>query len=504
MGCPVLEMRGITKSFFGVRVLNDVTFSVDAGEVHSLVGENGAGKSTLMKILAGAYQPDAGEIYLAGTRVTIPNPRSATRLGIGIIYQETNLIPYFDVARNIFLGHEPLRAPGVIDYRRLYAEAEAVLARLGVMNLHPKRQVGELSVAEQQMVEIAKAVSLNSKILIMDEPTAALTFREVDALFKLIATLKSQGITIIYISHRLDEVLTICDTVTVLKDGCVTGRRPVKGLTKDELIRLMVGRPLNPSSGCGSGGRGEELLRVEGLTRAGKFYDVSFTVHAGEIVGIAGLAGSGRTEVVRAIFGADPVEAGSIYVMGKKVKINSPAQAVRLGLSLVPEDRQRQGLVQCLSARKNLILASLRQASRFGFVRRAHETSLARRMVDSLNIKVANVDQEVRCLSGGNQQKVVLGKWLAAGPRVLLVDEPTRGVDVGSKAKIYRILRGLAAEGLGILVISSELPEVLAISDRILVMARGRIVGEIAAAEATEEKLMRLMTGGGATQDNAG
>lgn len=497
-------MRSIHKSFFGVTVLKDVTLTVAHGEVHGLVGENGAGKSTLMKILAGVHQPDSGEIYLAGERVSFPSPRDAIRAGIGIIYQEMNLIPYFDVAQNIFLGHEPLRRPGVIDAKRLYEDAKVILERLGIRGLSPKERVDQLSVAQQQMVEIAKAISLNSKILIMDEPTASLSFREVDALFQLINGLKNEGITIIYISHRLEEVLTLCDNITVLKDGCVTGRCPAQEVTKDELIRLMVGRPLVSSSR--SRARCEdaaELLRVEGLTLPGRFQDVSFAVHAGEIVGMAGLAGSGRSEVVKAIFGCGPVTAGSVYVEGEKVRIRNPFDAIRLGLSLVPEDRKNEGLVQCLSARKNIALCNLHTLSRLGFVRHSSESSLADQMVKLLRIKGAERNQEVRYLSGGNQQKVVLGKWLAAAPKVLIVDEPTRGVDVQSKAEIYQILSELAEKGMGVLVISSELPEVIAISDRILVMARGKLVGELAAPEATEEGLMQLMTGGGAALGHA-
>ena len=493
---PLLEMRGISKRYPGVVALQDVGFDVLPGEVHALVGENGAGKSTLMKTLAGAEKADAGEIRLNGEVVHIQNPHDAMALGINIIYQEFNLVPHLTAAENIFLGREPgAKIPGFIDFRKLYGDAQAVMDSLGVsVDVHA--EVSRLSVAHQQMVEIAKATSRNSRVIAMDEPSATLTEHELENLFELIRGLKETGVGIIYISHRLEEIFSLCDRVTVLRDGHHIATMPIGSTDRDGLIKMMVGRELKESIPKKVVPRGEPLLEVNGLSRAGVFSDISFTAHRGEVLGIGGLVGAGRTEVARAIFGADAIDAGEIRLAGKAVRPRSPRQAIQLGIGLVPEDRKSLGLVLNMVVRENTTLANLDSLTHLGFVRTAREREVAEGFVRDLRVRTPGIEQEVRNLSGGNQQKVVLAKWLFTNSQVLIFDEPTRGIDVGAKIEIYELMNALAAKGAALIMISSELPELLGMSDRILVMHEGRVAGELTREEATQEKVMHLATGG--------
>ncbi len=487
-------MRSIHKAFPGVVALDDVDFEVRKGEVHILLGENGAGKSTLMKILSGAYAKDSGRIFLEGNEIEIRNPRHALELGISIIYQEMNLIPHLSAAENIFLGREPKSLPGVIDLAAMRRSAQQILNSLGV-GFDSRRLVAELSVAEQQMVEIAKAVSIDARILIMDEPTSALTEKEITELFTRIRQLRSDGVSIIYISHRMEELFEIGDRVTVLRDGRRVGTRDIDKITKPELIRMMVDRELTQQFPKVAARLGEEVLRVERLTRDGKLSDISFALHEGEVLGIAGLLGSGRSELARAIFGLDRPDAGTIYIRGKKTDIRSPRQAINLGMGFLTEDRKGQGLVLPLSVQENVCLPSIERFSKFGVVSETEEAKATSHYVSELRIKATGPRQKVMYLSGGNQQKVVLSKWLCCRGDILIFDEPTRGIDVGSKAEIYQLMNKLTAAGAAIMMISSELPEILGMSDRILVMHQGRINAEFSAAEATQEKILHSALG---------
>jgi len=490
---PILVMGGISKNFPGVRALDEVTFEARAGEVHALVGENGAGKSTLMKILAGALAADGGEIRIEGRRAQITSPLRAQALGIGMIYQDFNLVPHLTVAENIFLGREPGRARWLVDRRRLHREAQAILQRLGVP-LDPRRTVDRLSVAQQQMVEIAKAVSGEAKIIAMDEPSATLTENELRRLFELIRSLRAAAHSVIYISHRLEEIFEIADRVTVLRDGRRIGTHEIGEVDAEAIIRMMVGRPLTAKIPKEQAALGREVLRVEGLS-GGPVRGVSFSVRAGEIVGLTGLVGAGRTEVARLIFGADRRRAGRILLEGEEVKIAGPAAAIGHGMGFVTEDRKRQGLVLGMTVRENVTLAELERLSALGFVRRDRERAEVGRAVESLRIRTPSMEQLVRNLSGGNQQKVVLAKWLLTESRALFFDEPTRGIDVGAKVEIYRIMNDLARRGVAMVMITSELPEALGMSDRILVMREGRIAAELARREATQEMIMAYATG---------
>ncbi|MEK7795496.1 MAG: sugar ABC transporter ATP-binding protein [Candidatus Hydrogenedentota bacterium] len=495
MLAPVLQMSGVTKRFPGVLALDSVQFDLHPGEVHCLVGENGAGKSTLMKILAGAQPMDEGEIRLDGGPVRLQSPHHAQQLGVSMIYQEFNLSPYLSVAENIFLGREPRfgRSP-FIDWRRMHRDARAVLDRIQV-NLDSRKPVNECSIAEQQMVEIAKAVSFNAKIIVMDEPSATLTGHELAHLFSLIRELKQQNIGIIYISHRLDEIFQIGDRVTVMRDGQYIATKPVLEVTREDIIRMMVGRELKDEFPKEQFPRGPERLRVEGLTRRGAFANVSFAVHQGEIVGLTGLVGAGRTEVARAIFGADALDNGAIYLDGAPVQLRSPRDAIAHGIGLLTEDRKHQGLVLGMTVRENATLANLKALVRGPFISRRAERAASEKFVADLQIKTPSIDQIAQNLSGGNQQKVVLAKWLFTRSKLLIFDEPTRGIDVGAKVEIYRLMNDLVRKGVSILMISSELPEVLGMCDRILVMHEGRLAGELARADATQEKIMHLATG---------
>jgi ribose transport system ATP-binding protein len=493
---PVLALRmaGICKAFPGVVALDDVDLDVRRGEVHVLLGENGAGKSTLMKILSGAVARDEGTIEIDGRVVDIQSPRQARSHGVRTIYQELTLVPHLSAAENIFLGREPRRLPGFIDTRRLRQETERLLASLGV-RLDPDCPIRELGIAQQQMVEVAKALDENTRVMIMDEPTSALTDSEIHELFATIARLTARGAAVIYISHRLEEVDRIGHRVTVLRDGRRVATHAVGEVTIPHLIRLMANRELAEHFPKRRAPRGEELLRVEGLQRRGVLHDVNLSVHAGEVVGISGLLGAGRTELARAIVGADARDEGRIVVKGAEVSVRHPADAVRRGLGFLPEDRKTQGLVQNLSVADNIALPSLGRLSRGGVVSTARMLSTAAAFVRDLRIKTPGLEQPVVQLSGGNQQKVVLAKWLAARADVLIMDEPTRGIDVGAKVEIYELMNQLTARGAAILMISSDLPEVLGMSDRILVMRLGRIVAELDAVGATQERVLRAALG---------
>ncbi|HET6363339.1 MAG TPA: sugar ABC transporter ATP-binding protein [Gemmatimonadota bacterium] len=468
-------MEGIRKEFPGVLALDDVDFAVLPGEVHVILGENGAGKSTLMKILSGAHGKDAGKIFLAGREVEIDGPRRARELGVAIIYQELSLAPTLSAAENVFLGREPRRLPGLVDRAAMERRAHAILDGLGA-RFDVRRPIRELSLAERQLVEIARALSLDARILVMDEPTSALTEPETRALFETMRRLTARGVAIVYISHRLQEIYEIGDRVTVLRDGRRVATLDVAAADRRELVRLMANREVDELVTRLPSPRGGELLEVEGLTRASDLRDVSFTLHEGEIVGFAGLLGSGRTAVARAIFGLDPLDAGRILVHGRPLAIRSPRDAIRAGIGLVTEDRKRQGLVLSLSVRENISLPVLGSVSRLGLIDARRERELASRYATDLRIRTPSIEQTTLNLSGGNQQKVVLAKWLACRVDVLVLDEPTRGIDVGAKQEIYGLMNRLVAEGVGILLISSELPEIVGLSDRVLVMRGGEVV----------------------------
>lgn len=494
----LLQMRGICKRFSGVEVLSDVSFELQPGEVHCLLGENGAGKSTLMKILSGVYRQDQGEIIVDGTPVDIQSPSHAQRLGIATIYQEFNLVPGMSVAENIFLGREFTRlGESLIDWAVLHHKAREALDRLGAA-IAPTATVSSLSVGQRQMVEIAKSLSIRGRILIMDEPTAALSHQEAEELFRIIGLLKKQGVGIIYISHRLEELARIGDRATVLRDGRVVATlRSLDGVPTSELIRLMVGREIRPRRAASHVKDEAPILAVDGLTRHGVYRDVTFSVRRGEILGFAGLVGSGRTEVMRGLFGADPVDGGTVTLFGERVEIRSPADAVRLGIGLLTEDRKEQGLVLGLSAARNVTLASLQRFVSWGRVDRSGERSTVQTLFERLDIRPRDPSREVRYFSGGNQQKTVLAKWLLCNNRVLIFDEPTRGIDVGAKAEIYGLIVELASQGIAIIVVSSDLPEILALCDRIVVMREGRIAGELTHDEASEERILALAMGEG-------
>jgi len=482
-------MRGIQKRYPGVVALGGVDLEVTQGEVHVLLGENGAGKSTLMKILAGAVQADAGVIELNGQLVELTGPRDAQALGIAIIYQEFNLVPSLTVAENIYLGREPSALPGVIAQQQMIRNAEQLLQSLNVA-IDAHAIVRSLGVAEQQMVEVAKALSIDAQILVMDEPTSALTEKEIERLFAVIRALRARGVAIIYISHRMEELFQIGDRITVLRDGKYVATRQLSEINLPELIRMMVGRALTEQFPPRvARGENRELLRVEGLTRDTAVQGVSFTLHRGEVLGLAGLMGAGRTEVARLLFGADRLDSGRIWVKGQETAIASPQRAIALGLGFLTEDRKGQGLVLTANVTENTCLASLDRFARYGVMSAAAEEKAAGALATELRTKTPNLNQRVINLSGGNQQKVVLAKWLCRQADILIFDEPTRGIDVGSKAEIYLLINRLAAEGKGIIMISSELPEIIGMSDRILVMCRGRIAGEFPAGASQEQLL---------------
>ncbi|MFI5756396.1 sugar ABC transporter ATP-binding protein [Streptomyces sp. NPDC051569] len=491
---PVLALEGVSKSFGAVRALRGVSLRLYAGEAHALAGENGAGKSTLIKTLAGVHRPDEGTVLLDGEPVVFHGPADARDAGVAVIYQEPTLFPDLSVAENIFMGRQPRRSLGRVDHRAVRTAAAGLFRRLGV-DLDPDQAASGLSIADQQLVEIAKALSFDARVLIMDEPTAALTGSEAARLFQVVRTLREQGAAVLFISHRLTEIFALCQRVTTLRDGAWIASEPVEGLAEDDLIRRMVGRDLGELYPERTPGTGEVALSVRRLTREGVFTDVSFEVRAGEIVGLAGLVGAGRSEVARAVFGVDRWDGGDVAVGGRPLKPGSPSMAMAAGLALVPEDRRAHGLVMNLSIERNIGLTGLGKSSRAGLMRRAAERGRAADWAVRLRVTYARLGDLVGTLSGGNQQKVVLAKWLATDPVVLIVDEPTRGIDVGTKAEVHRLLARLAADGVAILMISSDLPEILGMADRVLVMHEGRIAAEIPGAEATEQSVMAAATG---------
>jgi len=493
-GVPRLTLDRAAKAFGAVQALADGSIALFPGEAHALVGENGAGKSTLVKILAGVYQPDSGTLAIDGQPVILNGPNAAREAGISIIYQEPTLFPDLTVAENIFMGRQPLRAGRRIDRPAMNRSAGEIFTRLGVA-LDPQRQARGLSVADQQIVEIAKALSANSNVLVMDEPTAALTTVEVERLFEVIRALRREGAAMLFISHRLEEVFAICQRVTIMRDGRFVKSALVGDITVDEIIRSMVGRDLDVLFPKTPAAVGEVVLQVDHLSREGVLHDISFSVRRGEIVALAGLVGAGRSEVARAIFGIDRRSAGVVTVRGKVLPNGSPLASMAAGVALVPEDRRQQGLVMDLGIDRNVALASLGRLSRFGLISRTRERELAATWASRLQLKFGRLKNAVSTLSGGNQQKVVLGKWLARDPSLLIIDEPTRGIDVGTKAEVHRILDGLVTGGLAVLMISSELPEVLGMADRILVMREGRISAELSRDEADEDSVMRAATG---------
>lgn len=498
MTVPLLEINGVSKTYGGVRALRDVSLDLQAGEVHALVGENGAGKSTLIKILSGSVLPEAGSVRVAGADLRLGDVAASEAAGIATIHQESTAFPSLSAEDNIFVGREPRRCFGLLlDRARMRSETTALLQRLGEGNLDTRRPVGELSLAARQIVGMARALSRRSRLLILDEPTASLSAREAEALFAIVRSLQAEGVSLLYVSHRLDEVFALADRVTILRDGSRVETRPIRETNRAALIRSMVGRDLleTTETEAARAEPGPVVLAVQNLTRAGVFQEVSFSVRAGEIVGLAGMVGAGRSEVAQAVFGVDRPTSGSVRVSGKELPAGSVAAAIQSGVALVPEDRQHLGLVLPLSVGTNLLLTTLHRLTRLGFrsTRREGE-SIGQRMRD-LSVRAASADVPAQTLSGGNQQKLVLGKWLAASPRVLILDEPTRGVDVGAKAEAYRLIRQLAAGGMATLLISSDLPELLALSDRILVMYGGGIVGELSRAGATEEKIVTLALG---------
>ena len=496
MTVPLLALSGVSKSFGAVEALRDVRLELYGGEAHALVGENGAGKSTLVKVLSGVHTPDAGTLMLDGQPLVLHGPADARAAGIAVIYQEPTLFPDLSVSENIFMGRQPLRSLRRIDTAAMRTRAAELFVRLGV-RLDLDRPARGLSIADQQLVEIAKALSFSARVLIMDEPTAALSGVEVDRLFAVARSLRDSGAAVLFISHRFDEVFALCERITVMRDGRWVSTDRADALTIDQLVRRMVGREVSSLYPKVDTAAREPRLEVRGLTRTGVFSDVGFTVHSGEIVALAGLVGAGRSEVVRAVFGVDRYDAGEVLVDGRRLTRGNPAAAISAGVALVPEDRRQQGLIMELSVERNTTLPRRWALSRLGLLLAGAERRATRGWTDRLRVRAARLSDPVSNLSGGNQQKVVLAKWLSTQPRVLIVDEPTRGIDVGTKAEVHRLLSDLAAEGVAVLMVSSELPEVLGMADRVLVMHEGRLVADIARERADDESVMLAATGQG-------
>ena len=489
----LLQMKNIHKQFPGVYALRNVDFELRAGEVHALLGENGAGKSTLIKVLGGIYSIDQGEIFIDGNQVNIANVSDAQKNGISIIHQELVLVPYMTVAENIFLGREPLNALRMVDYDKMNSDAQALLDAYG-LNIRADRRLGKLTTASQQMIEIIKAISFNSRILVMDEPTSSLSDKEVDYLFDTIRRLKSEGVGIIYISHRMSELNTISDRVTVMRDGEYVGTKVTKETDNSELISMMVGRELTNYYTRTYSAVDETVLEVKGLNSGSFLKNINFDLKKGEILGFAGLVGAGRSEVMRCLFGIDPIESGEIQINGTKVDIKNPQQAMKNGLALVPESRKEEALFLQQSVQFNTTIKVLEEFMHGVFVNSSKEIDIAQKYVDDMSIKTPSLSQVVGNLSGGNQQKVVIGRWLATAPNILILDEPTRGVDVGAKAEIYAIMNELAKQGVSIIMVSSELPEVINMSDRVVVMSNGIVAGCLDRVELSQEKIMHLAT----------
>jgi ribose transport system ATP-binding protein len=499
-------MEGITKVFSGVVALDGVNFRLERGEVHALVGENGAGKSTLIKIMTGAYRRDGGRAWLEGREVNFASPEEAQEQGVVAVYQEVNLLMFRTVAENIFLGREP-RKFGLIDWKRMNRDTQAILDRLG-LDIRPETTLGQLNIALRQMVAIARGVSVGAKVVVLDEPTSSLTEHEVSILYDVIRRLKAEGVGLVYISHRFDELYTVCDTVTVLRDGKFVATRPLAGLEKLDLVCLMLGKQREELQKKGATAFGDAqtdaerradsapLLRAENLTRGRKLDGVSLGAARGEIVGMAGLLGSGRTETARAIFGADPVDRGAVFLEGERLKLSSPGDAIDAGIAFLSEDRKAEGIIPELSVRENLTLAALPALSKLGVVSRAEQAAVVDRFMKRLGIKASSAEQKIRELSGGNQQKVLLARWLCKNPKFLILDEPTRGIDIGAKGEIQSLINELAGQGLGVLMISSELEELVEGSSRVVVMRDGRAVAELRAAEITQDNIIHAMAEG--------
>jgi rhamnose transport system ATP-binding protein len=490
---PTLELRDVAKSFGPVVALRSGNLAVRAGSIHALVGENGAGKSTLVKIVAGVYRRDSGEILLGGRSVDFASTADSKSLGVAVIYQEPTLFPDLSVTENIFMGRQPLAAARRIDRGAMHEETRALFERLGV-HIDPRRPALGLSIADQQIIEIAKAISLDARVLIMDEPTAALSGVEVDRLFAVARSLRDEGRALVFISHRFDEVFALCDQITVMRDGAYIATKPVAETDVDEIVSLMVGREVGDLFPKTPADIGEPVLRVEGLNARGVFHDISFEVRAGEIVGLAGLVGAGRSEVARAVFGVDGYESGSVSMAGNVVPAHNPRAAIQAGMAFVPEDRRKQGLVTEASVARNVAGVIRHGLSKAGLLTAKAETEAAGPWAGRLEVKTSALDMSAATMSGGNQQKVVIAKWLATNPKLLIIDEPTRGIDIGTKAEVHRLLSELAGDGMAILMISSELPEVLGMADRVLVVCEGRITADIPRDEATPENVMRAAT----------
>ncbi|MBT2733632.1 sugar ABC transporter ATP-binding protein [Bacillus sp. ISL-7] len=493
---PIIEMKGISKSFSGNRVLDQVDFQLLRGEIHALMGENGAGKSTLIKILTGIYERDAGKVFIKGKEVHFKNPKEAEQMGIAVIHQELNIIPYLTVYENMFLGKElTVGRFGITKDKEMKRKTKEYLNRLGI-EIDPNTEAGNLSVGQQQMIEIARAVAANTEVLIMDEPTAALTDREIEALFKVISSLKEQGVGIVYISHRMEEIFQICDQISVLRDGQFIDSKEVAKTNFDEIVKLMVGRQLGERFPERDTVVGQERFKVENLTSKGSFENISFSVHQGEIVGVAGLMGAGRSEIMQAIFGYRSVDGGKMFIDGKEVSIKSPYEAIKAGIAFVTEDRKSQGLILELSVRENFSITTLDKISTKSVISTKTEMNLVDEMIEKLHVKTSGREISVKSLSGGNQQKIVIGKWLGINPKILILDEPTRGVDVGAKKEIYQLMNDLTKQGVSIIMVSSELPEILGMSDRVLVIHEGKLAAELNKSEATQENIMQSATGG--------
>jgi monosaccharide-transporting ATPase len=506
---PILEVRRVTKRFPGVLALDDVSFELRPGEVHALVGENGAGKSTLIKVITGVYKPDDGQVHFKGEEVSFSDPRESQAVGISTIYQEINLIPLLSVAQNIFLGREPRNRLGIIDVESMNREAAEILERYGIRAdvTAPLRSLG---LGAQQMVAIARAISVDTRAVIMDEPTSSLEAREVETLFGVIRQLREEGVGVIYVSHRLDELYEICDSVTILRDGRVVHAGELAELSRLQLIAYMLGRELAEVEEEGATGFGEEheaarepVLEVQGLTQRPRLREITFDVRPGEVVGLAGLLGAGRTETAKAIFGAEPLDSGSVRVGGEDLRTGSPGAAIKAGIAFLPEDRKSEGIIPDLSVKENIVAAALPRLTHAGLVSEKEQDELVDRFIQSLGIKASSPDQPVRELSGGNQQKVLLARWLCMNPKVLILDEPTRGIDVGAKAEIQKLVDDLAVEGLGVILISSELEEITEGSDRVVALRDGAVVGVLSGEEITEGKLMGVLAHGEDATDGA-
>lgn len=492
---PLLELKNISKRFFGTYALKNVNFDIYPGEVHSLLGENGAGKSTLIKTMAGVNTLDEGKYLIEGQNANIQNPRDAIAKGINVVFQELNVVPYLSVAENVFFGRLPNKGLGKVNWKLLYEKTDSLLKEVG-LHVHPKTKLGHLSIAQQQLVEIAKALSHESKVIAMDEPTSALSYNEIERLFELIEQLKKKGVGIIYVSHKFDEIFRVTDRITVLRDGEKVGEVLTKETDHDELVSLMVGRKLDNLYPKVKVTPGDIVFEVKGLT-SNSIYDVSFQVKKGEIVGFSGLMASGKTELARAIFGLDQTISGEILVNGKKIERNSVTKSVESGIGYIPENRKEEGLVLTGNVRDNMTIAILKEFIHNGFFYKKKERKIVAQAVDKLKVKTQSIEQKIVSLSGGNQQKVILARWLIKKDlKVLILDEPTRGIDVGSKSEIYRLISELAEQGIAIIMMSSEMPELLSMCDWIYVMKEGRIVGQFSQSEATQEKLMSKALGG--------